>query len=85
MNVTCTKCGWVHFAVTRAFAEAEVERFNTYFATLTKEEQDLYYSGEGSSIKSYEHCNLCSGKDFRPSQPDDCPDGCTIGPVIYEP
>lgn len=83
---TCNKCGWVHFAVTRGAAEAEVELFNSYYATLTPEKQQDYYGGKTSSIKNYEHCFFCSNifTNFRVFKPGDCPDGCTISPIIEE-
>lgn len=83
--VTCTKCGWVHVAYTREQAEACVKSFNDYFETLSVEKQNDYYGGTGSSLeKDYIGCNVCKNETFRPSKDGDCPDGCTIGPVIYE-
>lgn len=46
MNRTCNNCGWVHFGVTREFAEAEVARFNAYFDALTQEQQEGIYGGQ---------------------------------------
>lgn len=87
MNRTCNKCGWVHFSVTRHYAETEVQQFNEYFAGLSKEEQDDFYGGTKSSIVSYERCFFCGNvyTDFRKSKEDDCPVGCTLGPIIYTP
>lgn len=84
MNVTCNKCGWVHFQVSRAHAVAEVERFNAFFDTLAPQEQQDYYGGRGASIRLYEHCHFCDGPhtNFRDTIPGDVPDGCTIGPMI---
>ena len=83
---TCNKCGWVHFAVSREFAENEVKRFNDYFNTLTEDKQQKYYGGKSSSIKHYEHCSLCGNPytNFRESEEDDCPIGVTLGPIIKE-
>jgi hypothetical protein len=83
-TVTCNKCNWVHVEVTRKAAEQDVKRFNEYFNSLTKEKQNFYYGGKGSSIESYEHCMSCNNKytDFRPSKPGDCPNGCTLNPII---
>lgn len=82
-RVTCIKCGLVSFAVTRAYAEAEVASFNVYFNSLTTDEQQNFYGGKGASIQSYK-CMLCGGSLFRPSLPGDCPDGCTLNPVICD-
>jgi protein-arginine kinase activator protein McsA len=83
-KVTCNKCNYVHFSVTREYAEDEVKRFNDYFNALSLEKQYLYYGGKGSDIKQYEQCMVCSNsyKDFRLSKPGDCPNGCTISPII---
>lgn len=85
-NRTCLKCGWVHFGVTRAFAEDEVARFNAYYAKLTPKEQQDWYSGRNSSIVNYEKCFCCGGswKNFRDEVEGDCPIGCTIQPIIHE-
>jgi len=83
---TCLHCRWVHFGVTRRHAENEVKRFNKYFETLSKEKQDEYYGGKGSSIEQYEYCDRCGAfyTQFRESEPNDMPNGSTIGPIIYD-
>lgn len=82
--VTCKKCGWVHMQVSRIYAEDEVKKFNTYFDSLSKKEQETYYSSKKSSIRIYEVCNLCGTcyHNFRRFKDGDCPTGCTIGPII---
>lgn len=82
-NVTCNKCGTVAFEVSREYAETEVHSFNVYFNKLLKQDQDDYYGGKTSRVANYEQC-WCgnSYKDFRPSKPGDCPDGCTLSPII---
>lgn len=86
MERTCNKCGWVHFAVTREHATAEVARFNEYFDKLTPKEQQDYYGGYKSSIEHYEQCSRCGGShiDFRDAREGDCGPGHTIGPIIHE-
>ena len=83
---TCNKCGWVHFGVSRSYAEEQIAEFNTYFATLSAEKQQRYYGGKGASMAEYEHCFRCRNTyaDFRESVPKDCPDGCTIQPILYD-
>jgi hypothetical protein len=83
-QVTCVACGWVHMAYTRAEAQAEVDKFNAWYVQQS-EDTKACYGGKESLVKHYEGCDRCGGKVFRPSKPDDCPVGCTIGPVIYEP
>ena len=82
---TCSRCGWVHLGVTRAYAEAEVARFNAYFDAATHEVRESF-GGQPAGIAEYEHCLKCGAShgQMRPSQPGDCPDGCTIGPIIVE-
>jgi hypothetical protein len=83
-QVTCKKCGSVAFEVTRKYAVQEVSDFNEYFDSLPFKEQDQYYGGRRSSILNYEHCGRCgaSYKEFRTFQEGDCPDGCTLNPII---
>ena len=81
--VTCRNCGWVHFALTRAEAEAEVAEFNAFYHQQTQETKDNY-GGRPSHIGKYEFCFVCSKQDFYPSLPGDAPRGCTINPIIYE-
>lgn len=81
---TCNKCGRVAFAVSRAYAETEVAKFNTWFEQQTQETKDMY-GGEGSSIEEYERCLMCGGsyENFREAKEGDCPNGCTLSPIIY--
>ncbi len=83
-NVTCNKCGWVHFEVSRKFAEAEVKRFQEYYDALTKEKQEFYYGSRPAQLTDYERCILCSSMhtEFRDSIAGDCPNGCTLSPII---
>jgi hypothetical protein len=85
-QVTCNNCGWVHFAVTREYAENQTEDFNKYFDSLSVEDRNKYYSGRKSTIRSYEHCFRCDNPytDFSPAEEGDCPDGCTIQPIIQD-
>jgi hypothetical protein len=80
----CGKCGWVHFQVSRQKAEEEVNRFNSYFDTLSEDDQKSHYGGEKSSIDSYEHCFRCraSHELAVEAQEGDAPLGSTIQPMI---
>lgn len=81
---TCSKCGWVHFAVSLKEAQHSVASFNTYFASLTLKQQKEYYGGKGASMATYLSCFLCGNKytGFRKYKEGDCPDGCTIQPIL---
>lgn len=82
----CKKCGHGHFAVSRSYAEKEVARFNEYFDSLTKEEQENNYGGNKSNIESYEKCFRCGAKytESEVCQEDDLPLGVTLQPLITE-
>lgn len=86
MNLrTCNHCGWVHMGVTRQFAENAVAEFNTYFAAQVLSVREMF-GNKPARISEYEHCNGCGGlytymRDFTAG---DCPDGCTLGPIIVE-
>ena len=84
MNRTCHQCGWVAFGVTRAFAEAEVERFNTFYRSSPPETRECYRGP--SSIAHYECCSRCGNEHagFHDSEEGDCPAGCTLSPIIVE-
>jgi len=58
--VECKHCGWVHFPVSRTYAEDQVAQFNAYYDTLSKKKQQENYGGRGASIASYEHCFSCN-------------------------
>ncbi len=36
------------------------------------------------TVEDYIGCDRCGGLEFRPSVEGDCPDGSTIGPVIFD-
>lgn len=81
-EVTCIACGWVSYAVTLAEAESEVARMNAYLASLSPADR-RGWSDEGPSVSKYV-CLNCGGSTFRPARPEDCPDGATTNPVIWE-
>ena len=81
---TCNQRGCVAFGVTRAFAEAEVARFNKFYHKSPPETRECY-SGP-SSVAHYECCGACGNDypNFRDAKPGDRPDGCTLSPIIVE-
>lgn len=85
-DYTCKTCGTVAFGITRESALAEVKSFNDYYDSLSRKKQEDNYGGIRSSIVHYERCTLCGNrfKDFRETVKGDCPDGCTLGPIIVE-
>ena len=83
--VTCNRCGWVHVAVTREYAEHAVASFNDYFRAQSPDVQ-LSFRGISSLEKDYMRCHRCGGPhtEFHVSEPGDCPRGCTISPILQE-
>lgn len=79
--VTCTRCSWVSFAVTKAHAENEVKKFNEYYHTLSERDQQSYRGP--SSLDTYT-CQVCGSTTFRLSTAEEIPYGSTISPVIWE-
>ncbi len=84
MNRTCNQRGWVAFGVTREFAQTEVERFNKFYNESPPEVRECYNGP--SSIAHYEYCSRCGNghAGFHDSGAGDCPDGCTLPPIIVE-
>lgn len=82
-NCTCLGCGWVHVAVSAAHAKRAVEEFNSWWETQPPEVQS-YYQGP-ACIEQYAMCFLCgrSYKQFRDSVEGDCPEGCTLSPILH--
>lgn len=81
-RTTCGNCGEVHFPVTRGYAEAQVHKFNEYYQTLHIKEKGYY--GGPATVLQYEKCKNCGGnyKEFKDFREGDCPEGCTINPII---
>lgn len=88
MNRTCNNCGWVHFGVSKEHVQKWEDEWKEL--CLTKPEEWLACYGikdrTPPSSKLYYECFLCRGsyKNFRESQPEDCPGGCTIQPILFE-
>ena len=82
--VTCTHCSWVSMLVTREYANNQIKEFNEWFEKQS-DATKKHYSNTPSTIKNYA-CLVC-GKfgPYRDYQEGDCPEGCTIGPVIDDP
>lgn len=82
--VECKKCTYVHFQVSRKYAEEEVQRFNSYYDSLPSKAKKMF-AGR-SSVKNYETCMLCgsSYRHFRPMKEERYKEiyGHTINPII---
>ena len=83
--VTCKKCKWVYFAVSREYAKFEVSKFNEYWETLSKEDRERAYGNCKANIKDYEFCQCGNSyKNFRKAKSDDCSSGNTLSPIIQK-
>lgn len=79
--VTC-RCGWVSMGVTLDYAQSAVKEFNDYYQTQPAEVQAHF--GGPATLKQYLGCWCgASFRDGRPFTEGDCPDGCTIGPMLH--
>lgn len=82
VTVVCRGCGWASYAVTRAWAEQQITRFNEYYHAADEETRS-HFAGP-SSLEQY-RCLRCDGTAFRPVLPEDgIPDGVTLNPVIAD-
>lgn len=76
-SVTCKRCGRVHIAVPRSFAESEVVASLDFYLKLNPDSTPL-------TIERYQKCCACGNdyKNFRDALPDDCPVGCTLTSIL---
>ena len=88
MNVTCQVCGTVHHVISRALAEQSVALANQRNDAISRcgddEFRPMYFQHE--DISRYEHCFNCGAHyfEFAESKVGDCPDGCTLSPIIWD-
>lgn len=96
-NKICKACGWVHFGLTRAAAEAQTSKFGNYICNQSDEVKanfgfgPLSKSGKEWSfmehVSQYERCFNCGGSflNFRDVVASDhVPVGCTIQGIIED-
>ena len=70
----CLKCKRVHIAWTRSHALEELRRYT--------DRGDWF--DPVMALEGYERCVACGWLRFEAAEPEDCPAGCTISPVIFE-
>lgn len=86
--VTCERCGWVHWPISRAYAEQSVALANQRNDAISRCGDDdfrpVYFQRE--DISRYERCFRCGAPhtEMKKSKPEDCPVGCTLQPIIWE-
>lgn len=80
--VTCLKCGTVAFSVSLEYMADEIKRFNEYYESLSKKDKSMF--GGRSKVRGYIQC-WCGNPytNFRKSKRGDCPDGCTLSPILH--
>jgi ribosomal protein L37E len=82
VTVVCRGCGWASYAVTRAWAEEQITRFNAYYESADEATRSSF--GGPSSPSDY-RCLRCDGTAFRPALPEDrIPNYVTLSPVICD-
>lgn len=76
--VNCSRCGWLHVAVSAESARRQVADANAHLRNLGELER--------VSPDSYMHCFRCGEDtaDFRPAVESDTPSGVTIQSVVTE-
>jgi hypothetical protein len=94
-QLTCNNCGWVHFGVSREYVEKQTQEFGDYWDAADKETKESFWSRavrgpmpdlfpRAEHALGYTKCQRCRGSytNFRESKEGDCPNGCTIGPIL---
>lgn len=86
---TCLKCGRVAFGVSRQYAVGQARRFTRFIRSVYGQQvADQYGIKDPSNYtqdwrKEYGRCGCGnSWENFRDAKEDDCPDGCTLSPII---
>lgn len=93
-NITCLKCGWISFAVTKAYAEAEIKKFIDLYNSCD-DKGKAFWDGIGSNGERIPRkmptladygCFCCGHGKFRPTTEEEMKSayGCTISGAIYE-
>lgn len=81
----CGHCKWIAEAVSRAFAIAQIDEFNTFFVTLSEEERNEYYQNRRAGLHLYDTCMKCGASHTEAHILTDLshvPIGSTIGYMI---
>jgi len=79
--VTCTHCGRVGVKYTPEQMNNAILRFNDWFESQTQSTKDNF--GNKQSKESDYSCLTCGHYGpYRLFKAGDCPDGCTISPVV---
>ena len=80
-TVTCLNCGWVHFEVSKKYAEDAVSSYNQYVNNLP---ENMRIETKMASLEDYLYCFRCNGsyKDFRDYKDGDINGVHTIQPIM---
>lgn len=83
-TVTCNKCGWVSYEISRKDAETSIRLFNLFFDRLSEKDRKDLYGDKRTSMDDYNRCCSCGNDyhDFSDAESGDCPDGVTLGPIL---
>lgn len=88
---TCIKCKTVAFGVSRQYAVAQAIKFTNFIHSIYGQQvADQYGITNPTEYKqdwfeTYGKCDCGATWDtFRDFKENDCPDGCTLSPIIYK-
>jgi hypothetical protein len=84
-ELICDGCGWVHFGVSLKQALEEVAKFNEYFDSLSKDQQNEMYRSRRADLLGYCLCFSCGSLFTRMRtirETDKIPGGVTIQPIL---
>ena len=83
---TCSHCGWVHMAATRAQAEKWVRDFNEFYSAQPPGIQE-HFGSRCATVVAYEQCYRCGAPhtEMREYKMGDLDGVHTVQPVIFEP
>jgi hypothetical protein len=93
--VTCNNCGWVHVGVTAKYVLEQTASFGDYWDAADEHTRSSFWNEEvrgpmpdfyprNEHADGYRKCLRCGGiyTNFRDFKEGDCPEGCTIGPIL---
>ena len=85
-NLICRECGWVHFAVSRAYVEAEIQSLKTFLENANEETRKRYRENVRDPWAGYMSCFRCGNpySNFREARPEEIPKGSTLQPILTD-
>ncbi len=86
--VECSKCGWVHFAVSEAYVQQWEKDWEAYWPTLDEQGRENFGLPDGPPTRhGYLHCFRCGASHKQMKRGDSkgiSGRGHTIQPILWE-